>query len=277
MEPDRGTNGDVHDRDCGKDCMTVHGDRAVVDLGLSKVQPMHFTTLNCIMRKAMRQGCKYIELLGVMGQRYIASTASDEGLYIVIRGTPGNDLGAFLNGPTIEVFGNAQDMTGNTMNSGRIVIHGNAWDVTGLAARGGRVLVRGDAGYRVGIHMKEFGEARPTMVVGGTAKDYLGEYMAGGTILVLGLGHAGSAVGRCVGAGIHGGRIFVRGTVAPEQLGPAASLFPLTEKDREEVQELMDDFQRSFSLEVDVDMSQFVKIAPSSSRPFSGYYDKTNI
>jgi glutamate synthase domain-containing protein 3 len=277
MGADQRSKGQGPEEACGKDCLTIHGDRAVVDLGLSKVQPMHFTTLNCIMRMAMRQGCKRIELKGVMGQRYIASTASDEGLYIAIRGTPGNDLGAFLNGPTIEVFGNAQDMTGNTMNSGRIIIHGNAWDVTGLAARGGRILVRGDTGYRVGIHMKEFGDTRPTLVVGGTAKDYLGEYMAGGTILVLGLDRPAPVVGRSVGAGMHGGRIFVRGTVAPQQLGPAASLFPLTEGDREEVQELMDDFQRSFSLGVDVDPSQFVKVAPSSSRPFSGYYDKTNI
>jgi glutamate synthase domain-containing protein 3 len=269
--------GHTYDCDCGKDCMIIQDDSAVIDLELSSIRPIHFTTLNCIMRKAMRQGCKVIELKGVMGQRYIASTASEKGLYIALHGTPGNDLGAFLNGPTIEVFGNAQDMTGNTMNSGRIVVHGNAWDVTGLAARGGCIMVQGDTGYRVGIHMKEFGESRPTLVIGGTAKDYLGEYMAGGTIMVLGMGHEGSPVGRSVGAGMHGGRIFVRGNVSTHQLGPGAAVFPLSEEDRDEVRELLGDFRKTFGTDIGGDLSDYVKIAPSSSRPFSGFYDKTNV
>ena len=138
-------------------------------------------------------------------------------------------------------------------------------------------MVRGDTGYRVGIHMKEFGESRPTLIIGGTAKDYLGEYMAGGTILVLGIGQDGPPVGRSVGAGMHGGRIFVRGKLSASQLGPGASLSVLSEEDRAEVRVLLDDFSRTFSIEVPGDLSGYVKISPSSSRPFSGYYDKTNI
>ncbi|KAF5072704.1 GXGXG motif protein [anaerobic digester metagenome] len=268
--------GHAHECDCGKECLSVVGDRAVIDLDLSPTRPMHYTTLNCVMRKAMRRGCSSIELKGVMGQRYLASTASTPGLYIAVHGTPGNDLGAFLNGPTIEVFGNAQDMTGNTMNSGRIIVHGNAWDVTGLAARGGQILVQGDTGYRVGIHMKEFGGSRPTMVIGGTAKDYLGEYMAGGTVLVLGL-NGGSPVGRSLGAGMHGGRIFVRGRVGPEQLGPGAAISPLSPEDEREVRGLLDEFNKAFGTAVPDAMGGYVKVAPSSSRPFSGYYDKTNV
>ena len=38
------------------------------------------------------------------------------------RGTPGNDLGSFMDGPKITVRGNAQDGCGNTMNNGIIVI-----------------------------------------------------------------------------------------------------------------------------------------------------------
>lgn len=269
--------GHAHECDCGKECLTIEGDKALIDLDRSNVKPMHYTTLNCVMRKVMRRGCSSIELRGVMGQRYLASTASNPGLYIAVHGTPGNDLGAFLNGPTIEVFGNAQDMTGNTMNSGRIIVHGNAWDVTGLAARGGQILVRGDTGYRVGIHMKEFGDSRPTMVIGGTAKDYLGEYMAGGTVVVLNLHGGEHAVGRSLGAGMHGGRIYVRGEVAPEQLGPAASLASVSPEDEKELRGLVKDFSMAFGTEVALDMSEFVKVVPSSSRPFSGYYDKTNI
>ena len=152
-------------------------------------RPIDYRTLNVEIRQGHGgEGITRIVIEGVMGQRYIASAATNKELYIGIKGTPGNNLGAFLNGPTIEVFGNAQDMTGNTMSSGRIVVHGNAWDVTGLAARGGRILVKGSSGYRVGIHMKAFGNQKPTVIIGGRAGDYLGEYMAGGTILVLGNG-----------------------------------------------------------------------------------------
>jgi glutamate synthase domain-containing protein 3 len=124
--------------------------------------------------------------------------------------------------------------------------------------------------------MKEFGESHPTMVIGGTAKDYLGEYMAGGTILVLGIG--GSApVGRSLGAGMHGGRIFVRGKVSPEQLGPGAAISPLNAVDEREVRTLISDLVKAFGTKVPDDMCGYVKIAPSSSRPFSGYYDKANV
>jgi glutamate synthase domain-containing protein 3 len=106
---------------------------------------------------------------------------------IEIFGTPGNDLGAFMNGPRIIVHGNAQDGCGNTMNEGEIIIHGHAGDIIGLSARGGKIFVREDVGYRAGIHMKEYQGKKPVLVIGGTAQDFLGEYMAGGVLILLGL------------------------------------------------------------------------------------------
>ena len=242
-------------------------------------RPIDYRTLNVEIRKAMEEGASRIIIKGVMGQRYIASAATAKGLYIGIAGTPGNNLGAFLNGPTIEVFGNAQDMTGNTMSSGRIIVHGNAWDVTGLAARGGRILVKGSSGYRVGIHMKAFGDQRPTVVIGGRAGDYLGEYMAGGAILVLGNGIPGneSPIGLFAGAGIHGGAIYVRGEVGEHQLGTGAAIRPIEEADRATIEELIADYERSFGVTVDRDWERFKKIAPISSRPFRGHFDPTPI
>jgi glutamate synthase domain-containing protein 3 len=227
----------------------------------------------------MEEGANRIIINGVMGQRYIASAATAKDLYVGINGTPGNNLGAFLNGPTLEVFGNAQDMTGNTMSSGRIVVHGNAWDVTGLAARGGRILVKGSSGYRVGIHMKAFGPQQPQIIIGGIAGDYLGEYMAGGTIVVLGHGvpEGESPVGSFVGAGIHGGMIYVRGLVKEHQLGTGAAIKPLEDSDKAVLEELMADYERSFSVKLERDWSKFTKIAPLSSRPFRGHFDPTPI
>ena len=270
------------DRNLGKpsaDLVTKTAKGVVVINASRNNAPVKFKELNVTIRGAINGGAKRIVLENVTGQRYIAATASKDDLYIEIHGTPGNDLGAFLDGPTIEVFGNAQDMMGNTMNSGKIIVHGNAWDVTGLAARGGKMFIQGNSGYRVGIHMKEYGSARPTLVIGGTAKDYLGEYMAGGTVLVLGLGHESeeSPVGINIGAGIHGGRIFVRGRVAKEQLGAGAIISDLTDEDRAEIDLLVTEYSSYFKVEKEINWKEFTKIVPASSRPFQGKYDKTNI
>lgn len=88
------------------------------------------------------------------GQRVICSGLKDKTL--TINETPGNALGAYLDGSEITVNGNAQDAVGDTMNDGKIIIHGNAGDALGYAMRGGSIFVRGDAGYRTGIHMKEY-------------------------------------------------------------------------------------------------------------------------
>ncbi len=236
-------------------------------------RPVDQQTLNEEIRRVIAAGAGRISVTGVMGQRYIASACTDRELYIRIDGTPGNGLGAFLDGPTIEVFGNAQDMTGNTMACGRIIVHGNAWDVTGLAARGGRILIRDSSGYRVGIHMKEYGGSAPSIIIGGQAGDYLGEYMAGGSILVLGNGCRRSPVGSSIGAGMHGGSIYVRGPVEKHQLGIGAALQPLDDTDRQRLEDMISDFERCFSLRVTRNWPEYLKIAPLSSRPFCGHFD----
>jgi glutamate synthase domain-containing protein 3 len=241
-------------------------------------RPIDYRTLNCLMRRVMSGPARRIVLEGVMGQRYIASTANRKDLKIDIRGTPGNNLGAFLDGPTIEVFGNAQDLTGNTMNSGTIIVHGNAWDVTGLAARGGTILIKGNTGYRVGIHMKEYRGQKPLLVIGGTAKDYLGEYMAGGTVVVLNLNdQTDSPVGHHIGAGIHGGRLFVRGKIEEHQLGSGAVMGQVTGEDVPELEKATEAFEGAFGVQVSRDWAQYVRVTPSSSRPFSGHYDPTSV
>ena len=53
------------------------------------------------------------------------------------------------------------------------------------------------------------------MVVGGVAQDFLGEYMAGGTLLVLGLSLKDGEThkSRYVATGMHGGVLYIRGEV----------------------------------------------------------------
>ena len=118
------------------------------------------------------------------GQRFIAAGMS--GKTITINGIAGNALGAYLNTGKIIVRANAQDAVGDTMNGGTILIHGNVGDAVGYAMRGGRIYINGNAGYRAGIHMKAYQEKIPVMIIGGYAGSFLGEYQAGGIIVVLG-------------------------------------------------------------------------------------------
>ena len=84
--------------------------------------------LNSKLKQAVAAGAKKILLQNVCGQRYIG-TDINLPIEISIEGTPGNDLGSFMNGPRITVHGNAQDGCGNTMNEGEIVVHGHAGDM----------------------------------------------------------------------------------------------------------------------------------------------------
>ena len=173
-----------------------------------------YRELNTQLRELVANGTGRIELKNVYGQRYIG-TGLNKPVKIEIFGTPGNDLGTFMDGPSIIVRGNAQDGCGNTMNNGEIIVHGHAGDITGLSARGGKIFVREDVGYRAGIHMKEYEDKKPVVVIGGTAQDFLGEYMAGGILILLGLnlkeGERHKA--NFIGTGMHGGVIYLRGNV----------------------------------------------------------------
>lgn len=130
---------------------------------------------------------------------------------IVVEGVPGNALGAYLNGASVTVKGNAQDAVGDTMNKGLIAVHGNIGDAAGYSMRGGKLFVKGNAGYRAGIHMKAYGDTIPLIVIGGSARSFLGEYQAGGVIVVLGLERANkNIVGDFPCTGMHGGKMFLR-------------------------------------------------------------------
>ena len=167
---------------------------------------MHFSVLNKQVRESADET---IHIENCNGQRYIAGGLS--GKTLEIDGTSGNALGSYLNGCSVTVHGNVQEATGDTMNGGEIVVFGSAGDATGYAMRGGKIFVRGDAGYRCGIHMKAYKENKPAIVIGGRAGSFLGEYQAGGIIIVLGETEEGKPIiGNFCGTGMHGGEIWLR-------------------------------------------------------------------
>jgi glutamate synthase domain-containing protein 3 len=244
---------------------------------------LHYRDLNDQIHQALRHGARDILLRNVNGQRYIGDGIRGN-IKISIEGVPGNDLAAFMDGPSIIVNSNAQDAVGNTMNGGKVVIHGHAGDVLGYGMRGGKLFIQGDVGYRVGIHMKAFKKHVPVIIVGGTARDFLGEYQAGGVIILLGLdrdglGSKASATehkplaGNYIGTGMHGGIIYIRGEVDPFQLGKEVSISPIDEKDSEKLKLYLREYCDDFGLSIDdVMRDRFIKLLPTHLRPYGKIY-----
>lgn len=163
-----------------------------------------------------------VTVANVMGHRYIGISfrrLGVSGVRVNLYGVAGNALANLNEDNEFYVFGNVADDCCDTMHGGKVVIRGDARDVLGQALQGGKVFVRGNAGNRVGIQMREYREKRPYLVIGGMVDDYLGEYMAGGVIVVLGAGMSRAPVGNFVGSGMVGGRIYIRGRVPPERIG----------------------------------------------------------
>ena len=235
---------------------------------------VYYRELNAILRAAITNGTRRVELRNVHGQRYIG-TDLDKPVEIEIFGTPGNDLGAFMNGPRIIVRGNAQDGCGNTMNEGEIIIHGHAGDIIGLSARGGKIFVREDVGYRAGIHMKEYQGRKPVLVIGGTAQDFVGEYMAGGVLVLLGLNlkEGENHKANFIGTGMHGGVIYLRGNVESYQLGKEVGVAQLEDADHNVLKQLVGEFAAHFGYDAgEILEPKFIKLFPRWLRPYGRLY-----
>lgn len=257
--------------------------------------------LNRQIRKAIASGCKKVVLKNVMGQRFIGAGIESD-CAIEIFGDAGLDLGVFSDGLNITVHGSSEYLLGNTLNSGEIVVYGDSWDITGMGARGGRIFIMGNGGSRIGIHMKEFGDTKPIICYGGTVKQYCGEYMAGGAIVVLGLDFrdalkdpkkpvgkdnidgdkiknaTGDIVQSDLGGGIHGGAIYIRGEVPDSLLGVYAVKDEIDEDDVKILEPVINRFCELFNVSSEFiwDIG-FTKIRPISSRPFGKHYTTTPI
>ena len=213
-----------------------------------------------------------ITVENVIGQRYIGCGSTDR--KITVHGTAGNGLGQYLNGSTIEVFGNAQEAVGDTMNAGRIVINGSAGDAAGYAMRGGEIYIRDNAGYRAGIHMKAYKQHKPVIVIGGRAGSFLGEYQAGGLILVLGLHTDGRPVVHffpCTG--MHGGKMVFRGDVSNIRFPDQVSLHSATAEDMAEIRPYVQEYARLFGRDADALLRDpYTVVTPGSSNPYQQMY-----
>ncbi len=233
-----------------------------------KASDLEFKELN----ERIRNTDEDVEIKNCMGQRFIAAGLS--GKHIKIFGVPGNALGAYLNGAEITVEGNAQDAAGDTMNGGGIYVHGNIGDAAGYAMRGGEIYIKGNAGYRAGIHMKAYKEKSPLLVIGGRAGSFLGEYQAGGTIVVLGLHKDGkNIVGNYPCTGMHGGKMFLRGTCENIKFPKQVTTHIATDDDMKEIIPVAEKFCKIFDMDSkEILNSEFTVVLPDTKNPFKQMY-----
>ena len=221
--------------------------------------------------KRLRETEEDTVLQGCLGQRFIAAGMKRRKLEI--HGIPGNALGAYLDGADIEVFGNAQDAVGDTMNAGSIVIHGSIGDTAGYAMRGGEIYVEGDAGYRAGIHMKEYREHLPVLVIGGKAGSFLGEYQAGGMIIVLGLHTDGPIVSNYPCTGMHGGKLFLRSDCKDILFPDQVTARPASAEDLKEIESYLRRYCNHFGGDyANLIDSPFTVVTPDSRNPYRQMY-----
>ena len=228
--------------------------------------------MNEKIRDAVAKNIKKVVLKNVNGQRYIAAGLKSD-VKIEIHGIAGNDLGSFMSGPEITVYGNAQDCIANTMDVGKIVVHGSVGDILGYSMRGGKVFIKYDAGYRAGIHAKSYKEVVPVIIVGGCVGDFFAEYMAGGTVIVLGLNNNNSSpnriVGNFIGAGMHGGTIYIRGEVEKSQLGKEVSIVKFDKSDDEIIEKYVTEFCNDFKMDCrKILHKKFIKLKAINKRPY---------
>ena len=232
------------------------------------VTNLNYKAVNDSLRDT-RENCT---LIGCCGQRFIAAGMSN--LDITVDGVPGNALGAYLNGAKITVNANAQDAVGDTMNDGEIVIHGNIGDAAGYAMRGGEIYVKGSAGYRAGIHMKQYKDKVPVIVIGGITGSFLGEYQAGGLIVVLGLNSNGHRiVGNFPCTGMHGGKMFLRGNCDEIEFPSQVTARTATDADIEEIRNYISRYCELFGYNSEEILdSPFTVVTPDSKNPYKQMY-----
>ena len=152
--------------------------------------------LAAYLGQAHAAGWRRFLLTRVRGQRLLSTAVMGRGdtddVVIDIHGTPGEYLGAFMQGGLIRCHGNAQNFTAMVMHHGRLEIYGNAGKVCGYASKGGSVWILGDIVDRAWTNSVNDPRCQDLEVnVFGSASKYCGESLMGGNFVFAGLEWAG--------------------------------------------------------------------------------------
>ena len=122
--------------------------------------------------------------------------------------------------------------------------------------------------------MKAYGDKLPVMVIGGKAGSFLGEYQAGGIIIVLGLTDGPRPiVSNFPCTGMHGGKLYIRSDCKKLLLPKQVIARPASRKDLNEVRDYLHTFCELFGGDCGELLRQpFTVITPNSSNPYKQLY-----
>jgi NADPH-dependent glutamate synthase beta subunit-like oxidoreductase/glutamate synthase domain-containing protein 3/NAD-dependent dihydropyrimidine dehydrogenase PreA subunit len=170
------------------------------------------------LQSAVAQGLRNFEIKAY-GQHGIGGRlwrAGDDAVNIKISGQPGQRVGSMgFPNTSIEVLGPASDDVGWLNAGAEIVVHGNVGNGCANAMAQGKIYVAGNVGAR-GMTMTKHNPRfdPPELWVLGSAGDYFGEFMAGGTAVICGYDAQNSenVLGYRPLVGMVGGKVFFRGS-----------------------------------------------------------------
>jgi glutamate synthase (NADPH) large chain len=185
-------------------------DRTLIQLAEGALEDAHPVRLELPVRNVNRT---VGTLLGSeVTRRYGAQGLPDDTIHIMLTGSAGQSIGAFLPpGITLDLVGDANDYVGKGLSGGRIIVRPPddvlflpednviAGNTLLFGATSGEVYLRG----RVGERFAARNSGALTVVEG--VGDHACEYMTGGRVVVLG------KTGRNMAAGMSGGIAFVLG------------------------------------------------------------------
>ena len=114
----------------------------------------------------------------------------------------------------------------------------------------------------------------PTIIIGGRAGSFLGEYQAGGLIVVLGLHQDGKPiVGNFPCTGMHGGKMFLRGCVDGIDFPANVTVRSATEEDMAEIETSLREYCAAFGLDADELLKEtFTLVVPDTHNPYKQMY-----
>ncbi|GAB4367906.1 MAG: hypothetical protein Kow0042_08790 [Calditrichia bacterium] len=149
-------------------------------------------SLSALLAEAYRVGWRRFVLYRVNGQRLISTavmgTSDTDDVIMDVYGAPGEYFGAFMQGGTVRLHGNAQNFAAMCMHHGHLQIFGNAGKVCGYASKGGEVYILGNIVDRAWTNSVNDSRCQDLKVhILGTASKYAGESLMGGDFFFAGL------------------------------------------------------------------------------------------
>ena len=114
----------------------------------------------------------------------------------------------------------------------------------------------------------------PVLVIGGRTGSFLGEYQAGGIIVVLGIGSEDrQPVGNFCGTGMHGGRIYLRTAHLPKDLPEQVVAHKATEEDMQIAAPLIQNYAEKFGADAESLLrDEYYVLRPNTQNPYKQLY-----